>query len=153
MVLQSSSCAKKKINHVCSDLNARCGLLNDYSQDCSNIEQYINNLEGLDDNNVSFVGERKSMDSIVDSSGLKLIDICKNSGLKLLNGRIGQDKDIGYYTFHSVKGKNVIDYVLCHYDCFKIITDFLVNELYMPVFGQITLYHEGDRKIFVKKAL
>lgn len=39
------------------------------------------------------------MDSVVDSSGLKLIDICKNSELKLLNGRVGQDKDIGFYTY------------------------------------------------------
>lgn len=54
---------------VVDDLNIRCGLLNDYSQDCRNIEQYINSLEDLENNNILVVGERKSMDSVVDSSG------------------------------------------------------------------------------------
>ena len=52
---------------------------------------------------------RKSMDNKRNNNGFKLLDICKNNNLSILNGRFGADKNVGNYTFRRT---SVIDYVI-----------------------------------------
>jgi hypothetical protein len=49
--------------------------------------------------------DRKSQDRKINSHGLRLIDICRNNNMFILNGRIGNDQN-GAFTF---KHKSVID--------------------------------------------
>ena len=71
-----------------------------------------------------------SMDTVVNTSGTKLIEICLCSDSKLVNGRIGDDAGIGNYTFMSPNGCSVIDYDVCSCDLFPFISDFIVHDLY-----------------------
>lgn len=57
--------------------------------------------------------ERASADSRgrVNTSGLKMLEMCQRTGVRIANGRVHGDED-GAYTFVSHSGKSVIDYVL-----------------------------------------
>ena len=116
---------------VIGDLNARTGLSSDHSESCDNIEKYIHCLEGAElnlDADVS-VGRRFSLDTKIESSGVKLLQICKDAGLRILNGRLGEDAGIGNFTFQSSRGKSVIDYVICSPSLFKIVHSFCVHDI------------------------
>ena len=75
------------------------------------------------------VGKRFSMDKKVDSSGLRLLEICKEANLRIVNGRAGDDKGIGNYTFQSVLGRSVIDYILLPPRLFDRISNFFVHDI------------------------
>ena len=116
---------------VVGDMNARTGLSNDHFEGCDNIEKYIHCLEGAElnlDSDIS-VGRRYSLDRKIDSSGVKLLQICKDAGLRIINGRIGDDAGIGNFTFQSARGKSLIDYVLCSPSLFKIVCSFSVHDI------------------------
>ena len=42
--------------------------------------------------------KRKSQDKYIKGHGKSLIEFCKSSGLRIANGRIGSDKDLGQFT-------------------------------------------------------
>lgn len=67
---------------------------------------------------------RCSKDTTTNSHSLRLIDICRNNNLFVLNGRVGDDLG-GNFTF---RGKSVIDYVLATASCFKYILHFSIIE-------------------------
>ena len=66
------------------------------------------------------------MDKKKNNNGFKLIDICKNNNLTILNGRFGKDKNIGNATF---RGISVIDYVISSVGGLKLLDDFDITEL------------------------
>ena len=45
-----------------------------------------------------------------------------------MNGRVGDDKGIGQYTFVGSRGSSVVDYVLCTQDLFRNVCHFKVHE-------------------------
>ena len=65
------------------------------------------------------------MDKKKNNNGFKLIDICKNNNLTILNGRFGKDKNIGNATF---RGISVIDYVISSGGGLKLLDDFDITE-------------------------
>ena len=95
------------------DLNARCGQKLDYSADCS---MFYKNIDTIDQEHSGDLycdlPYRLSMDTVVNTSGSQLIEICLCSDLKLVNGRIGDDAGISSYTFMSPNGCSVIDYTI-----------------------------------------
>ena len=48
----------------------------------------------------------------MNRNGKKLIDFCKMSDMKILNGRIGKDKSLGNFTYYTKRGSSTIDYVI-----------------------------------------
>ena len=56
--------------------------------------------------------EKSSMDDVRNAEGMKLIIICLGSDLRIVNGRAGDDRDIGQFTFMSANRQSLIDYVL-----------------------------------------
>ncbi|MEW8545045.1 MAG: hypothetical protein AB2693_16090, partial [Candidatus Thiodiazotropha sp.] len=82
------------------------------------------------EDSVGNIGRRFSLDMKTDSSGLRLIQLCKDSGLCIVNGRAGYDKGIGHFTFQGVQGRSVIDYALFPSDLFGSISDFVVHDLF-----------------------
>ncbi len=58
--------------------------------------------------------------------GYKLLDLCKETGLRIVNGRVGSDKGVGNYTCHIRQGSSVVDYLLADASYFSQICNFSV---------------------------
>ena len=57
--------------------------------------------------------ERISKDTTVNSFGNRLLHICKETELRIVNGRLHNDECIGNYTrYYNNKGSSVVDYLL-----------------------------------------
>ena len=65
---------------------------------------------------------RKSRDIVLDNYGRRLLDLCKSTDLLIANGRLGDDKDIGEFTYVTSRGRSVVDYLLLslYVDCFTL---------------------------------
>ncbi|XP_041350956.1 uncharacterized protein LOC121369940 [Gigantopelta aegis] len=84
--------------------------------------------------NIGIPLQRASQDtSRPNGHGYKLIDLCKNSNLYLVNGRVGEDRGIGQPT---CKGSSVIDYAIASFTVLERILKFKVNE-FEPLFSDI----------------
>ena len=57
----------------------------------------------------------------------KLLDICKNLDLRIVDGRVNGDT-LGRPTFHGKNGTSVIDYIICDQSTFLNITGFIVKQ-------------------------
>ena len=54
--------------------------------------------------------KRCSPDSCANNYGYRLVDLCKNMGVVIVNGRFGAERGEGKAT---CEGKSVVDYILC----------------------------------------
>ena len=115
---------------IIGDLNARTASLSDESVNCEGIDKYIDSLSGANFSETDVVGRRFSLDKKSDSSGVRLLSICKEAGLRIVNGRLGADKGQGNFTYQSVLGNSVIDYVLLQPECFENVTQFIVHDIF-----------------------
>ena len=131
------TCTVKK-GHIpvclCGDFNARCGNLNDLAveDNCdSNFEHYTDSNVTLD------IPPRTSKDLTTNSYGHRLIEMCQNLNITILNGRAGIDSDIGEFTS---KEASVVDYILVSHSLFpkiryfKVLTmDYLLSDVHRPL--------------------
>ena len=69
---------------------------------------------------------RVSHDRVIDQAGSRLIDFCKISSLLIGNGRLYSDAGVGEYTYHSMNGSSVVDYLLLDYNEFGCFTHFCI---------------------------
>jgi hypothetical protein len=89
------------------DLNARTSKLEDFvSSDGSD------HIQDTSDNYFQ-PPERQNFDSTINNHGKKIIEICKSTDMRILNGRINDDS-LGRPTFHGNNGTSVVDYVICN---------------------------------------
>ena len=81
---------------------------------------------GLDSN----LPVRVNPDNVVDDFGNKLLNLCKSSGLRIMNGchSLGMDKD---FTFVGPRGMSVVDYLLSSPGVFQLIDQFIVSNFNM----------------------
>ena len=127
LILAENDCNNDGYFILSGDFNARTSLSADFVID-DNMFLVDNNLLP-DEYQEDVILQRCSQDSgHSNSNGGLLIDLCKQTGLRLLNGRIGDDQNIGKYTFVNSAGSSVIDYVLCRPDMLENITHFRVND-------------------------
>ena len=71
---------------------------------------------------------RSSFDKSVNTSGLKLLQLCKSSNLRIVNGRVGDDAADGQFTYMSTAGCSLIDYAIFPCNLFSIISNFIVHD-------------------------
>ena len=65
-----------------------------------------------------------------DTHGKQLLDLCKGSGLRILNGRKLGDLQGNYYTCFSHRGSpSLIDYMVCNSEFFSRVKYFKVHDL------------------------
>ena len=64
----------------------------------------------------------------VNNNGLLLLELCKQTGVRILNGRVGDDKGVGKFTFVGSRGYSVVDYVLASQDLFEYVSTFKVHD-------------------------
>ena len=91
---------------VVGDLNCRVGVKADYIV----LDEQIMDIDDNDyvpDTPLPRVCEDKSS----NNQGTKLLDLCKATGLRIANGRVGEDSKSGSYTYTNV-GSSSIDYLL-----------------------------------------
>ena len=53
-----------------------------------------------------------------------------STDLRIVNGRLGYDANIGNFTFLSNLGKSVIDYAILSQDLFPLVSNFIVHDLH-----------------------
>ena len=63
-----------------------------------------------------------------NANGTLLLDFCKRTGLRFLNGRIGSDKGVGKFTCHTHRGQSVVDYVLASTDILQLFCYFDIGD-------------------------
>ena len=90
---------------ICGDFNSRVGDASEY-------------IEGVDD-----VMSRDVVDHTVNNNGDLLIDFMVDSGLCMVNGRVGHND----FTHVSHRGKSVVDYVCVPYEQLCFVSDFHVH--------------------------
>ena len=70
---------------------------------------------------------RNSFDNVLNNHGKRLLQICKNCDLKILNGRTNGDT-LGRPTYHGRNGISVVDYIICDQNIFPDIDHFVIKQ-------------------------
>ena len=123
------------------DFNARSGTQKDYVSldkhitENTNVPEEVNETfyNEVDMENLGILPQRANKDTKCDNNGCKLLDLCKSTGLVIVNGRIGCDKKIGSTT---CKGASTVDYVLASPTIFPYISDMLVD-IFDPLLSDV----------------
>ena len=82
--------------------------------------------ETLRDNEIPL---RKSRDLVIDRYGRRLLDLCKSTDLLIANGRLGDDKDTGKFTYVTSRGRGVVDYLLLPVQTFDYVSHFSICDI------------------------
>ena len=109
---------------VIGDLNARTADKLDFIPE----EHIPPDLEEYSEILSSNVGKRVSCDNVSNKAGDDLLNFCISNSLLIMNGRLGNDKDIGNYTFMGPMGNSVIDYFICGEELCTKVSDFKISE-------------------------
>ena len=108
------------------DFNACIATSPDFVVDDSNRHVDVLPDEYTIDSNVT---QRVSQDTVrPDSNGLLLLELCRQTGMRILNGRTGNDANVGKYTRIAPNGSSVIDYMLASQSLFEFIQYFEVHD-------------------------
>jgi hypothetical protein len=93
------------------DFNARTSNLNDFI-DLDNIS-HTNSNSYLPTNYSADLPliRRQNMDTSINEQGKHLIDLCIESKIRILNGRVMGDS-LGSFTYYCTQGKSCIDYIV-----------------------------------------
>ena len=130
----TSLCSQHDYLFMLGDFNAQTSTLEDFTTPDMFLSDYFN----FDQETINFYDQkcelerlginvkRNSMHRKKNNSGFRLIDICKNHNLTILNGRFGHDKNKGAMTFRNV---SVIDYAIVSMKCFDLLNDFQINDV------------------------
>ena len=109
---------------VCGDFNARTACLSENDSIGENTHaQPLQELDDLFDDMPQVA--RKSKDGGVNRFGHKLIELCNEFGLCILNGRTQSDYE-GEITCVANRGKSVVDYCICSRYIFDTVADMYV---------------------------
>lgn len=110
---------------ICGDFNGRTSVNPDFVVDDDPVHVSVLPDEYTPDIELPRFSEDKGH---VNNNGLCLLDFCKQTGLRIMNGRVGEDYGIGCYTFVGSRGSSVVDYILSSQDLFKNISHFKVHD-------------------------
>ena len=105
------------------DFNARTGLLPDYIID--DFDEYLPLPDDYQCDKVVHT-TRHNQDTKVNEHGRRLLDLCKMSNLRIVNGHVGEDAGKGEYTCTTYQGQSLVDLVLCYEEMFELFETFKV---------------------------
>jgi len=109
---------------VMGDLNARTAKCQDYiSNDGQNSRQMYEDFIELEEE----LG-RQNMDQTVSEQGKRLLEICKSSNMRIVNGRKVGDSQ-GAFTCYKHNGQSAVDYCLARATLYDSIRFFQVHDL------------------------
>ena len=101
---------------IAGDFNSRCGNLN------TDILEFDIFLDAPFDRCFTHSSNRSSSDHVIDSQGRKLIQLCQSTDFYLANGRL----EDGDFTYASVRGHSVVDYLLLKNEIYSLLINFEV---------------------------
>ena len=112
------------------DLNDRIGEKN-YFVENNDLNAQDDYLPIPDDFEVNTnIRKRKPLNNIeVSGHHKQLLNFCKATGLKILNGRVGDDREMGNFTCHTSAGSSTVDYCLTRERNFDHVENFYVGEI------------------------
>ena len=124
--------SRHKYVMMIGDFNARTAELRDFTEE----DEFLSEMFHFDEetseiifpSNIALLKipvQRKSRDCHTNNHGYKLVDLCKNNNLFILNGLLGNDRQIGQFTFRQV---SVIDYTLASGELLQNINKFEIVE-------------------------
>ena len=70
---------------------------------------------------------RKNCDSILNTEGIKLIELCKALDLVIINGRSFGDHGVSFTHYNKNKGASLVDLAISPYNLFDKIEVFRVS--------------------------
>ena len=109
---------------IAGDLNGRTGCHLDHVEyDDSTYIPLPDNYEA----DIS-LATRKNNDKIINDNGHRLLELCKMCNVRIVNGRIKNDKE-GLFTCITHRGQSAVDVVLSSPMLFKIIDRFSVSNI------------------------
>ena len=111
-------------------MNARTSTENDYTENTeeNSLDEYLPTPEDFELDNP--IEPRSSLDSNETSGhGKDLINFCRTSGFRIVNGRLGDDKKARNFTCHTPAGSSLVDYCLVGQRNSDLIKNFSVGEL------------------------
>lgn len=115
------------------DFNSRTKNWQTYDSDSLQSFHHINSIRNSEDS------------KNVDSNGKKLLKLCDDFGLIMLNGRSRSDAD-GKNTFIASMGTSVIDYSIVSIDALHVIKDFRVEAQqysdHLPIITELETWQE-----------
>ena len=129
-LLESIACIENKSINECKmlilgDFNSRTSTNCDYVINDNNVHMHMLPDDYISDIELPRYSEDKGH---VNNNGLLLLDLCKQSSLRILNGRFGNDKGVGHYTFVGSRGSSVVDYVLSSQNLLTHVSEFEVGD-------------------------
>ena len=88
---------------------------------------------------------RFSLDNGTNRFGDLLLNLCKSSSLRIVNGRLFNDKTVGKMTCYTHNGESVIDYLLTSFSNFSSINDFEIQNFneysnHAPLYFGLNVY-------------
>lgn len=105
------------------DLNARIGEKDDFS-----VEYITANIPLPQSYSFDKPSPRKNQDNTVNACGRQLLELCKVSGLRILNGRTAGDS-LGCFTCYRAAGKSTVDYIIADQLLMPYIHYFQVDSI------------------------
>ena len=125
--------SENKFVLLSGDFNAKTGQLRDYTERDDFLSDFFDFDSATSDffyqagklESYGIPIERNSMDRHTNNIGHKLVDICKNNNLFILNGRMGHDRSIGNLTFRHT---SLIDYTIGSAEILPLVSSFKIIE-------------------------
>lgn len=111
---------------IAGDFNGRTGNEPDFIVNDSVEYLPVPDFYPCDGENGDGLPVRVSKDSVVNPYGRALLNFCKSTQFRIINGRFGADSTVGDYTCFSNGGVSVVDYMLAKRDLLEYVTDFEV---------------------------
>ena len=119
-------CQQTLVCIIAGDLNSRTAENEDFCENISDSEALYIPLPTDNFENDIPMRTRCSQDKGMNGNGAELLQFCKFSEFRILNGRTGKDNGIGKFTYVCSSGRSVVDYVLCKQCDFSYISGFEV---------------------------
>ena len=76
---------------------------------------------------ISIINTRHNRDNIINEYGRLLINLCKQTEMKIMNGRIVNCKLTSNYTCYTANGFSAVDYLLCRLESVKYISELNIH--------------------------
>lgn len=106
------------------DFNSRTGKLCDFYD---SLDNFSNTDIKVNTASLGITTDRFNCDKKVDTHGRKLIRLCRDFNLNIVNGRFGSDQNLGQFTCIKPTGRSVVDYALVSNYLLPSISNFKID--------------------------
>ena len=120
---------------LCGDFNGRTGGLSDIAENLTGKDaDLISNLNLKNFTTTSqneqnwdwFNKERQTKDTVYNTFGNDLVQMCKNTNMRILNG-FHNESNTDNFTCHAPLGKSTVDYLISTLKFYEVMSDFALS--------------------------